>query len=688
MNEWTPTGLIRNFGKCQAEQFEQMRTDLGIAMSTEKLAECAAFYSRAKRDPMICEIFLLDRLASLPTSPAATGLTQLDTNDGTMAETYADMVNKRRELRPEINAPATMGELFSLADAALARGGKERGLNGVSVSLSEVGLRSVGGGCVGAVGSSAILDVSDASRSLGKAVVGDVFLLIRRGSLSPRTFRKVMVQSLGDASFLRPLHGIFRLDSRGVLPLLLSVSAGLYLDLNRMGFGRETSPEMLANEMEGDWIAILPKKDAEQMLEAVASLGMQGGMFAAVTAGMQTVIVTSERKSLVFETAFLRELSMTKPIPTILKDETEIGSISHLPLYGKACRYFTDEQPTEEVARVGDVAVSVASATIGTAPFRTALVASLVPVLTLAAFGADYSEARLAADLAVSAKTDSGGLLATILGVYRVQAELGIPTAAKQIRAVKKGRASFTVFSVAKHTERPSCRFTTAESGLYLVSVPMNGNGIPDFSLLRKMLSDLTAIARKQKILSARVLVNETVTDVLRAMRGNGLFAQLTDPRVASEGALPLAVLIESGDELPFARIGTVAEADSQTVSSTDLFLLPRGNDLVFRETPEAVILAEATDADAQIFAERLLGHGIRTAVFAPDEQGLFSRAMLTANVVFVCGAVTWKDDAQIAFARSVLEQSGGLLVSVGPVDPIPEKIPHQSYPNGLPPLF
>lgn len=688
MNEWTPTSPIRNFGKYHNEQFEKMRDDLGIAMSAEALASCAAFYARAKRDPMLCELSLLDRLAALPTPPAATGFSQLDTNDEEMAKTYADMMNKRRELRPEANAPATAGELFFLADAALSRGGKERELNGVSASLSEIDLRSVGSGSVGAVGSSAILHVSDGSRSLGKATVGDVFLLIRRGDLSPRAFRKVMNKSVGDPAFLRPLHGIFRIDARGVLPLLLSVTAGLYLDLNRMGFGRETSPEMLAGELEDDWIAVLPKENAAEVLRAITSLGMQGTMFAAITAGAQTVIVTSERKQLSFETAFLRGLNATHPVSAILKDETDTDPIAHLPLYDNACRYFADEQPIEEVVNIEKVTVSVASATVGSAPFRTALITSLAPVLTLAAFGADYSEARLAVDLAVPQKTDCGELLATILGVYRTQAELGIPASAKQLRTAQTDRISLTVFSIAKSAERPSRHFTAAENGLYLVSVPMDDNGIPDFPLLRKMLTDLTSVARKKNILSAKVLVNEAITDALHAMRGNGLFAKLTDPAVVSGGALPIAVLIEAQEKLPFARIGTVAETDAKTASDAAFFRLPCGNGLIFRETPEAVILADPNDADAQIFAERLIGRGLHVTVFAPDEQGALSRAMLTANAAFVCGAVTWEETAQIAFARSVLEQNGGGLVSIGSPDPIPENIPHQAYPNGLPPLF
>ena len=688
MNEWNQAGKVRNFGKCRKEQFEKMRADLGLTMSDAKLTLCTAFYTQANRDPLIGELRLLDRLASLPADPTATGFVRLDTNDAAMAETYADMMTKRRDLRPDAITPITVGEAFSLASAALAKGGKERIPSGVSAVLSDLPGQPLGNGCFGAVGSSAVLRISEENTTAGPVTVGDVFLLIRRGTLSPRAFRKTMRETIRDNRFLNALRGIVPIGERGVLPFLLQISTGLYIDLDRFGFGRNTSPEMLVGELSGDWLAILPKKNAEATLASIASAGMQGTMFAAVTTGTQTVIITSERKSLSLDSAFLRNLNVADPASVVLKDETERDAIAHLPCNERACRYLAEEQPTRETATVGNITVSAAAATLEKAPFRTALTTALAPVLTLAVSGADYTDARIAVDLEISRNANLGEVLAAILGVYRAQAELGIPSLTQHLRAKQTDRTDLAVFAVARDAVGIPSRFTKVGAGIYLVSVPTDARGVSDFRAFRAMLAELKAIAREKKILSAKILANEAVTDALRAMRGNGLAPCLTDFAVAADGALPLALLIESAEELPFTRIGTVTECPSRSAEEADPFCLPVGNDLVFRETPEAAILAAPNDGDAQIFADHLIAHGIVTTLCTTEEREFLSRAMLTANVVFVCGNVAWEEDARIAFARSVLERNGGTLISVGPEDTIPETIPHSFYSGGIPSLF
>lgn len=684
MKEWNFICEIRNFSHCGNEQFEQIRADLELTMSREKFTACVAFYTRAKRDPLFGELQLLDRLAATAPEPFTTRFMQLDTNDIAMVQTYADMLQKRLELMPDAKVPMSLGETFFLASAALERGGKERALKGISLSLSDYETQNFEEPFVGAIGSSSLLGISKEQKRCNAAKVGDICILIRCGSLSQRAFRKELRKLLDDRDFSSLLHGCLRIGKAGILPLLLSTASGLYIDLNRIGSGAETSPEMLAGELDGNCIVILPKQNVEAALVKIGSLGMKGTVFAAITGGKQTILKTASPTNLIFDSDFLRRLYAPSPVSAVLKDEQEADVICHTPRNPFVCRYLASEPLQSETDRLEHMTVATATCKIVNSPFRSAILTSLAPVLTLAMSGGDYTEMRYAVDLEIPDGADHGEMLAPVLGIYRTQAELGIPAASQRIRRSSSETVRLTVFAVAKDAKPLPCRFQKAESNVYLVSVPIQENGIPEFPAFRAMLAELSKITLDGKILSAKVLTNESVTDALQEMRREGLSVQLSDLS-ASDGAIPCAVVLESAEELPFAKIGTVAEEPISKPDEEESFQIPAGKNLIWRKAPEAVVLANADDIDARVFAERLKSFGIETAVFTPDESGPMSRAMLTANAVFVCENAEWTENKQIALSRSVLKRNGGEILSLGSVDPVPSEIPHRSYPNGLP---
>lgn len=688
MKEWNSICEIRNFSQCSEERFEQICADFELTMSHEKFNICAAFYARAKRDPFYGELQLLDRLATTAHEQFTARIIQFDTNDVATAETYADMLDKRRELSPDVKVPMTLGEAFSLASAALGRGGKERACKGTSLSLSDIETQNFEEPFVGAIGSSSLLSVSKEKTPRNSAKVGDICVLIRCGSLSPCAFPRELRKLLRDPDFSSLLHGSLQIGEQGVLPHLLSTASGLYMDLCRMGSGAEKSPEMLAGEFVGDCVVLLPKQNVETALAKIGSFGMKGTVFAAIIQGKQTIIKAENSVNLMFDSAFLRYLSASTPVSVVLKDEQGTDVIRHTPRNRMICRYLVNEPMLTETVQLERMTIAVSTCEMVNSPFRTALMASLAPVLTLALSGGDYAEMRYVVDLEIPNAVDYGDLLAAILGIYRAQAELGIPAAEERIRKSFSANIGLTVFAISKDAKPLPCRFQKTESNLYFVSVPMQENGIPNFVVLRSMLAELSKIARDGKILSAKVLTNESVTEALDQMRREGLFAQLTDSSLTENGAIPFAVILESAEELPFAKIGTVTQEPIAESDGKEPFQIPAGKGLIWRTSPEAVILADANDIDAKILAERLGDFGVHAAVFSPDEIVSMSRAMLTANVVFVCESAKWAGNKQITFAKSVLTRNGGEIVSLGKVDSVPSKIPHKCYPNGLPLLF
>ena len=140
---------------------------------------------------------------------------------------------------------------------------------------------------------------------------------------------------------------------------------------------------------------------------------------------------------------------------------------------------------------------------------------------------------------------------------------------------------------------------------------------------------------------------------------------------------------MESDEELPFARIGSVVETATAEDAAVP-FVFPSGNGMVWRERPEAVVLASAEDADAPLFATRLADTGAAVSLFRAEDAGPLSRAVLTASAVFVLSGASLPDDPQVAFALQVLTRDGGIILSLGESDGLPETVPHRHFPNGI----
>jgi hypothetical protein len=124
MNELN--GIVRGFGRYTTSQLEQAKADLHLGMSTELLEIASDYYRKTEhRDPLIAELRLLDDLSKAQrNNPAAHAITKLLTNDRFVAETFADVMNKRRALDEEATSPCTLYDLTRIATQYLARIGK------------------------------------------------------------------------------------------------------------------------------------------------------------------------------------------------------------------------------------------------------------------------------------------------------------------------------------------------------------------------------------------------------------------------------------------------------------------------------------------------------------------------------------------------------------------------------------
>jgi hypothetical protein len=175
------------------------------------------------------------------------------------------------------------------------------------------------------------------------------------------------------------------------------------------------------------------------------------------------------------------------------------------------------------------------------------------------------------------------------------------------------------------------------------------------------MLEKIAKLANEGKILSARTLVGEAVTDGIRKMSHTHTCI-LSNKSIAAEGKLPLCILIESEEDLPFAFVGKV---QSYQVPSCDEVELPERTELIACERPDVVIVSTLADSNAMALAAFLGEQGAAVTLITDVNSIALPRAILTTQTLILCQGVKLPDSKQLAFAMDTLRRAGGFFLSL-----------------------
>lgn len=667
MAEWNENSVLSNFRNLRAGQFDPVRKTFGIDLSDELLTACAVHCALVlRRDPTIGELKLWNRLAGIPAPIADASLASLETESAAIAETYADMMAKQRELTREAK-PLTLSGALELASDALERGGKERRLKGFSLRLTDRLSAPFAAAGIAEENSPAFLSIHKDQTRAARPETGDLCLLVDRGALSRYDFSEVLLERLESDEIRTGLRALLPVTETGLLPALFSRFDGLTVDLSQLQ-APTPSPEILAGAFEGAWILVFPKQIANGIAALFRSRGLFCRIFAELTSGKQLRILGG--RQLIESTDFLRSLfSARTDFAAVLRADGKTDPVSIAAHDGFVCRFSPVENASAgSVAALGLSAFS-ASAKLSERAFSTTVLAAIVPVLSCALSGIDYSELRLATDLTLP-KTDfstPSAAFAAAIGLYRVQAELGIPAAQTNLSEKPIKAPVFSVFALGKGGKAPADKLTGADSKIYLIPVAFSPEGVPDFDALRVLLDDLTAQANHGVIRSARIVLQKAPKKVLAEMQSDLLSACPVGSSKVLSKPLALGILLETIYEMPFDCVATVKElpqidppASKECSEAPAPFRIPRGNGLIWKTAPEIVILAPANSADALALAMHLRRSGNSVKIFEPTEKELFLRAVLTASIVYVLPGAPLPKGRKAEFAFSVMRQDGG----------------------------
>ena len=606
----------------------------------------------------------LHRLDTVPAGWAHDRVSGFSTDDRDLADTYADMMAKRRELHPGAIAPPSVGELFGLASAYLARSGRMPSFAHVGLSLarSAAAARSIA-----AEGSPLCLRFSDTDRNRSTPAEGDRLLLVRADTPA------ALLRFGEDPIVCGARKWETEVGAWGILPSVLSRVSGICYDLRHIADLPAPTPlDRLFVPVPGARLLLVHGPNASEVTALAAKSGVSAVVIAMLTAGEETLFAYSDRDILRVGTPWLRSLPMRAQLSlTVPRDTEAAGPLTRSVVTGAQSPYLGSGPVLRE--RLTDAGFTVSSAvrTIDHNAFRASMATVLAPLLSVAASGVDYTGIRLGIGLRLPTPqgTGKGDLLALILGIYRAQMEFACPAALFAEVDDSLAAPELTVFAAAEAIGSVPSSFAKSGSGVFCVTPVFTPGGIPDFAVLRQLLREVRGTALAGKLFSARVAVAETLDGCISRTRDT-LTCRLSD---AGSVQLPVGLILE-GTGLPFTRVGTVETAAAPAAGSVSVSLPEKIGKYIWSDRYEITVLSRPGDAAADALAAALRGSGSDCLNLSEGEDGPVSRRILTSRILLLCPGATLPDGDKTRFALRMLTSGGGLILRLGEEAPaVPE---------------
>lgn len=627
-------------------------------------------------------IILTKGLSGAPAGWQTDEVVGLSTDDRDIAQTYADMMNKRREMHPDARTPVTLGEAFGLASAYLRRSGKRAEFAHTGLSLTRTVEENE---TVGTDASPVCLRLTDTDKSTQAPAEGDRLLVI-----STDTDAEAWLNFRETPAVVRAVKWEETVPESGILPLTLPLFEGICFDLRKIP-GDATRPPLsrLFGACAGAKLLLISGAAQSDLSELASAWKISASAIAVLTADGETRFAYSESDILPVNTAWLRSLPPRRQLRIRIATDPAGAAepIVRCPVAGGCSPYLAESNALPERILHGDLTVAGAVRRLGGDCFRSSLETVLAPLLSVACAGVDYTEVRLAVALRFpepDSETALGDLMATILGMYRAQTEFACPAALYARTDDTLPAPELTVYAVGRAEGTVPPVFSAPGGGVFCVAPVMQDTGIPDFSLLRRLLGDVHALRLAGKLTGARVAVGETLGDCIRRVSGHGLTCRLADAETGN-AALRLALILD-GSGLPFARVGTVETELPVRDPETGESLPPRCGKYIWSGKYEITLLSRPGDAGALSLASTLRRTGSDCVCLTPaDGSGPLSRRILTSRVLILCPGAVLPEDSYTDFALRMLRSDGGVILRFSEETAVPAGFPTRTFPQGLP---
>ncbi len=543
MDNYKNTNRIQVNGFCLAadELLLQIKNYFGLRSTLPLLKQIQRHFAvDQRREPLSDELLLIDAyLTSPPDSPSSFLLAELQSDDPRIGETYEDIRRKCSELEPKKGLPLDLGELFSLGGMCLQTLGKRsrrRIYSGEETLLSTM-LTSTGEPLLAASSvSAAVVDIAPADKN-GATPLTDclVCLFPADSEMSERQFTLSIATLLADREGLAV--GAVELTRTGFLTALLKISKGAYLDTAVLPEGD------IVYGMKNGALVTLTGASAAVFAARAGVYGLDARICGRTDKLNRLTVTARDGFPMTLSAEFLRgarpKYSLEVNIPCRAAERTADEGFA---IIGKH-----SFEGCDQTASVGDLTLTALGSR--SLSFADAVLTLTEGVSRLVAAGVRYTDITASPDLALS-DTPNGDGVGALLGLYRVQAELCLPTVG--------GRLSFDgvhfgVTLIGRARRSVPDRLQSRESRVYLLAPRTDSDGLPRFTDLRRLFEYVAEGIDNGSILSARAVGSAGVADALARFVGaeDPATLDIALPYIAS-----LGFIAEAKDDLDGLLLG------------------------------------------------------------------------------------------------------------------------------------
>ncbi len=562
--------IISGFDCMSREELSRLQAEMSLFMTLSELENCSMQFGKFRVHEITREeLLLIDSLsANAELLCEKTGIESFVSETDYVNATYSDLAQKLSALG-STEGTATILDMLSCAPSYLSRAGKRvaffEGLvpsceeNRVARYLNRLFYAKFPTVCTPNGASFSLYRKENVSFSynipkkhilaiLAKTGYEDDSIYNNTPELDPES---AMLAFCADAGIVNCIVGAKFIDERGLAPELLKFEQGVNIELSsfpeRTGEPQDKNAQSIASDSfasiaslcAGSVMLIIP----ESAMQYAASIAKKYRLtlFAAGKRGTRGLLkVTSRGASIILLKQKLLSLLSPKLLYSAKAGNEGIPDAGY-PVASHSTLEWSQSGNTytgcNNVSASGFSVVSSA-ATLDSFPYLSAFYAVMGAYLKQVALGADKDGILLSLSSTFSAsrsEAELGRTISAILGIYRAQAELSLPSQGSEVKFSDNTAGQITVFAAAKTAQTPiPARAIGASSDIYLLTPKFAENGMLDIADLKAMVAYFSHLLREGKVISSRVVCGQSVAAALCDMKTLRTDIEISDTQLAS----------------------------------------------------------------------------------------------------------------------------------------------------------
>ena len=541
-NDSRKHGTVTDFTRFTPAMLNSMKHDVGLAMSTEQLEELRAYYSKAaRRDPTLDELYLLDRLLTLR-GHVSSPIAKLSTDSSTIADTYADLMSKRKALGITSGAPS-IRELQRVPAHYMEMAGKE--VTSASNYMFAIGgsakIELLLNGCTDIL-STRDGSIGKVSRKIKYTPGSLLTLLPRTPDLTADQFYNNITALLEGPTAACVEAGAI-IGELGLIDAVCKFNVGASIDATALPIRQPCAPEALCDACHGWVLAVINRAGFTEFSEQAKSLSIPCIVIGSLASGNKLAVKHDKFNNTTWDMNFISSLAPTRQVwlqPQLCDASKPAGSISQF---------------------VSDYSMLLAThtAALDSNAYLTSMATIFRAMSECVAHGADYSNVCVSVKITLPrAMMDTA--LEALLGIYRALIEYYVPDRDSSIIFDNTCIPTITVAAMAK---RPHVNHAEASGNakyLYLLSPRTNETGLPVFEELRRMWSYVTTAVRRGDVIAATALCSDNIEAEIGRLLDNSTVLEKACAKDEITDSAIGGMLILSQKPLDGLLIGTVTE--------------------------------------------------------------------------------------------------------------------------------